>query len=128
MERLALGVALVCAVFVVGACGFQESDEDQIRKVNAEFVGAMEDRDFKAVCDLMAPRLKRQFEANGFSCVQVFQYAASLPQYDEVVEKAKDIKSISVNGGSAIIYTAAQQQPTLLKKVGGEWLVIQTVN
>ena len=72
--RRALTALACAAALVVAGCG--ESDQEQAREVAQDYVDALNDQDYEAVCDLYADQLKEEL-ALGENCAAFVQEQSS---------------------------------------------------
>mgnify|MGYP002718339913 CR=1 FL=1 len=125
MKKLATIVAASGLALGLSACGGADNDAEQ---AVLDFGEAVQDEDFKAICDAFDPEFVKQVEAAGEDCAKMFEDNWD-QMGDEVPEDAEmDIRGseLSQDGKSATVTVKndeGQEQDIALTKIGGDWKI-----
>jgi len=92
MRRALTALALASALLLVAGCG--ESEQEQAREVVQDYVDALNDQDFEAVCDLYSDQLKQEL-AIGENC------AAFVQEQTSGADSQLELVEVRVNGDRA---------------------------
>jgi len=92
MRRALTALALASALLLVAGCG--ESEQEQAREVVQDYVDALNDQDFEAVCDLYSDQLKQEL-AIGENC------AAFVQEQTSGTDSQLELVEVRVNGDRA---------------------------
>ncbi len=122
--RVAAGIVLSCAACVLAGCG--TSDSDQVRAKIAQFVKAVDARDYATICtQVLAPALVERLSSAGVGCTAAMQIA-----FQDVQSPTLSVGKVKVAGSkaSAITLSVARNQKASidtveLVKTGHGWRV-----
>jgi hypothetical protein len=129
---LVVGTAIaILALADVGP--FQDrTEEDRVRDTVEEFIEARGEREFGAVCDMLAPTLRSQVQATSGarpgtkppSCAQVLTSQSRKGSSER--DASLEVVDVSVSGNRArasVERTEGISRGITLELVGGEWLI-----
>ena len=127
---VAAGVAILAATDT-GPFG-DETEQDRVREAVDDFVAARDDGDFRAVCELMTPTLRREVQATSGAqpgtepptCAEVLR-ARERAEPDQG-EREIEIVDVSVSGNrarAAVEEERGVSRSITLEHLDGQWLV-----
>lgn len=123
MKKLATIVAASGLALGLSACGGADNDAEQ---AVLDFGEAVQDEDFKAICDAFDPEFVKQVEAAGEDCAKMFEDNWD-QMGDEVPEDAEmDIQDSEIDGDNATVTVKNdedKEEDIKLKKVDGDWKI-----
>lgn len=129
VHRSALS-ALLAATLALAACG--DSDEDQVVNTVERYMRALADGDGKEACALMTSEAKAQVMVagaffGGGDCAKILTSIGSdmLDAGDRQDARNTKVVSVKIRGDQATAETRPEfdDEPTELRKKGGEWLI-----
>ena len=123
MKKLATIVAASGLALGLSACGGADNEAEQ---AVLDFGQAVQDEDFKAICDAFDPELVKAMEQGGQDCAEGME--ENWDQIgDEVPEDAEmDIQESKIDGDTATVTVKDDddtEQEIPLKKVDGDWKI-----
>lgn len=123
MKKLATIVAASGLALGLSACGGADNEAEQ---AVLDFGEAVQDEDFKAICDAFDPEFVKQVEAAGEDCAKMFEDNWD-QMGDEVPEDAEmDIQDSEIDGDNATVTVKNdedKEEDIKLKKVDGDWKI-----
>lgn len=123
MKKLATIVAASGLALGLSACGGASNDAEQAVE---DFGQAVQDEDFKAMCDAFDPEFVKTVEAAGQDCAKMFEDNWD-EMGDDIPEDAEmDIQDSEIDGDDATVTVKNdddEEQDIKLKKVDGDWKI-----
>lgn len=123
MKKLATIVAASGLALGLSACGGAENDAEQAVE---DFGAAVNDKDYKAICDSFDPKIVKSMEQGGQDCAKLFE--ENWDQMDVPADSEMDIQESKVSDDEKTATVTVKndedkEEKIPLKKIDDEWKI-----